>query len=128
MYADYYTSTGVPKKTNHHMFQTYADGSGGHFMYASMLAVVFSGSCFALTITIQSLDTFHVYIDPRRSLLLETDPAIKPRTQDDWESEADLSQWSGLLSPLTPQQKASPVAHCALSQICACPVRCRYLL
>ncbi|TWU77393.1 hypothetical protein ED733_006184 [Metarhizium rileyi] len=51
------------------------------------------------------------------SRLLENTPAIKPRTEDDWEAEDITGASSGLLSAITPQQKASPVAHCELSRI-----------
>ncbi|KAH8907820.1 hypothetical protein BR93DRAFT_911878 [Coniochaeta sp. PMI_546] len=63
------------------------------------------------------LDIFHVFANTRRSRLLENTSAIKPRTEDDWEPEDVSGASSGLLSAVTPQQKASPIAHCELSQI-----------
>ncbi|KIX03057.1 uncharacterized protein Z518_06607 [Rhinocladiella mackenziei CBS 650.93] len=64
-----------------------------------------------------SLDIFHVFVNTRRSRLLENTSAIKPRTEDDWEAEDVSEASSGLLSAVTPQQKASPVVHCELSRI-----------
>ncbi|GFP51862.1 fusaric acid cluster transcription factor FUB12 [Trichoderma asperellum] len=52
-----------------------------------------------------------------RSRLLENTSAIKPRTEDDWEAEDVSGVSSGLLSVVTPQQKALPVALCELSRI-----------
>ncbi|AEO63932.1 uncharacterized protein THITE_2141915 [Thermothielavioides terrestris NRRL 8126] len=66
-----------------------------------------------------SLDIFHVFANPRRSRLLEDTPAIKPRTEDDWEPEEVSDAPSGLLSPVTPQQRALPVVQCELSGIFA---------
>ncbi|KAE9369874.1 hypothetical protein N431DRAFT_345215 [Stipitochalara longipes BDJ] len=60
---------------------------------------------------------FHVFVNTRRSRLLENTSAIKPRTEDDWEAEDVSGTSSGLLSAVTPQQKASPVVHCELSRI-----------
>ncbi|KUJ21871.1 uncharacterized protein LY89DRAFT_637897 [Mollisia scopiformis] len=64
-----------------------------------------------------SLDIFHVFINTRRSRLLENTSVIMPRTEDDWEPEDASGASSGLLSAVTPQQKASPVVHCELAQI-----------
>ncbi|TRX95114.1 hypothetical protein FHL15_003806 [Xylaria flabelliformis] len=64
-----------------------------------------------------SLDIFHVFINTKRSRLLEDTPAIKPRTEDDWEPEDVSGASSDLLSALTPQQKALPVIYCELSRI-----------
>ncbi|KAF4614328.1 hypothetical protein G7Y89_g15409 [Cudoniella acicularis] len=63
------------------------------------------------------LDIFHVFVNTRHSRLLENTSAIKPRTEDDWEAEDVSGASSGLLSAVTPQQKASPVVHCELSRI-----------
>ncbi|OAL25836.1 hypothetical protein AYO20_10298 [Fonsecaea nubica] len=63
------------------------------------------------------LDIFNVFINTRRSRLLENTSAIKPRTEDDWEAEDIPAVSSGLLSAVTPQQKASPIVHCELSRI-----------
>ncbi|KAK7216836.1 hypothetical protein V2G26_004839 [Clonostachys chloroleuca] len=65
------------------------------------------------------LDVFHVFANTRRHRLLGNTPEIKPRTEDDWEAD-DLSAASsgGLLSAVTPQQKALPIIHCELSLIC----------
>ncbi|VUC35401.1 unnamed protein product [Clonostachys rosea] len=64
------------------------------------------------------LDVFHVSANTRRFRLLGDTSAIKPRTEDDWEAE-DLSAASsgGILSAVTPQQRALPVVHCELSLI-----------
>ncbi|KAI0854743.1 fungal-specific transcription factor domain-containing protein [Xylaria cubensis] len=64
-----------------------------------------------------SLDIFHVFINTKRSRLLEDTPAIKPRTEDDWEPEDVSGASLDLLSALTPQQKALPVIYCELSRI-----------
>ncbi|KAI1408883.1 fungal-specific transcription factor domain-containing protein [Hypoxylon sp. FL1857] len=64
-----------------------------------------------------SLDIFHVFVNTRRSRLLEDSPTIKPRTEDDWEAEDVSGASSGLLSAVTPQQKALPVVHCELFRI-----------
>lgn len=71
-----------------------------------------------LTIDAQFLDIFNVFVNTRRSRLLENTSAIKPRTEDDWETEDVSAASSGLLSAVTPQQKALPVALCELSRIC----------
>ncbi|KAK3048838.1 hypothetical protein LTR09_009733 [Extremus antarcticus] len=63
------------------------------------------------------LDIFHIFIDTRHSRLLESTSSVKPRTEDDWDAEDCSGASSGLLSALTPQQKASPVVHCELSRI-----------
>ncbi|KIW35708.1 uncharacterized protein PV07_02392 [Cladophialophora immunda] len=63
------------------------------------------------------LDIFHVFVNTRRSRLLEDTSAIKPRTEDDWEAEDVSGISSGLLSAVTPQQKAYPIVHCELSRI-----------
>ena len=90
-------------------------------MYAPLLVTVFcSFPAFVLTVATQSLDVFHVFVNTRRSRLLENTSAIKPRTEDDWETEDASEASSGLLSPLTPQQKAMPVVYCELSRIGAC--------
>ncbi|KAL7974302.1 fungal-specific transcription factor domain-containing protein [Trichoderma sp. SZMC 28014] len=67
--------------------------------------------------TLYFLDIFHVFSNPRRSRLLEDHPAIKPRTEDDWEEEDISGASSSLLSAVTPQQKALPVVYCELSRI-----------
>ncbi|KAK4234847.1 cutinase transcription factor 1 beta [Achaetomium macrosporum] len=64
-----------------------------------------------------SLDIFHVFVNTRRSRLLEDTSTIKPRTDDDWEVEVASEASSSLLSPVTPQQRALPVVHCELSGI-----------
>ncbi|CEJ91840.1 hypothetical protein VHEMI07528 [[Torrubiella] hemipterigena] len=64
-----------------------------------------------------SLDIFHVFINTRRSRLLENAFVIPPRTEDDWEEEDGIEASSGLLSPVTAQQRASPILHCELSRI-----------
>ncbi|KAI1737568.1 fungal-specific transcription factor domain-containing protein [Xylaria scruposa] len=64
-----------------------------------------------------SLDVFHVFVNTKRSRLLEDTPAIKLRTEDDWEVEDVSGASSDLLSALTPQQKALPVIYCELSRI-----------
>ncbi|KAI1137545.1 fungal-specific transcription factor domain-containing protein [Hypoxylon sp. FL0543] len=64
-----------------------------------------------------SLDIFHVFVNTRRSRLLEDTSAIKPRTEDDWEAEDVSAASSSLLSAVTPQQKALPVVYCELSRI-----------
>ena len=71
-----------------------------------------------LIIAMQSLDIFHVFCNNKRARLLENAPAIKPRTDDDWEAEDDSGASYGLLSAATPQQKALPVVYCELSRIC----------
>lgn len=74
-----------------------------------------------LNVVKQCLDVFHVFANTRRHRLLGNTPEIKPRTEDDWEAD-DLSAASsgGLLSAVTPQQKALPIIHCELSLICEC--------
>ncbi|KAH8124073.1 fungal-specific transcription factor domain-containing protein [Trichoderma asperelloides] len=67
--------------------------------------------------TLYFLDIFNVFVNTRRSRLLENTSAIKPRTEDDWEAEDVSGVSSGLLSVVTPQQKALPVALCELSRI-----------
>ncbi|RDL30386.1 uncharacterized protein BP5553_10264 [Venustampulla echinocandica] len=64
-----------------------------------------------------ALHIFHVFANTRRSRLLENTSAIKPRTEDDWEAEDVSGASFGLLSAVTPQQKALPVVHCELSRI-----------
>ncbi|KAF2228834.1 hypothetical protein EV356DRAFT_537744 [Viridothelium virens] len=64
-----------------------------------------------------SLDVFHVFVNTRRSRLLENTSAIKLRTEDDYEAEDVSGASSGLLSAITPQQRALPVVHCELAQI-----------
>ncbi|RFU35528.1 hypothetical protein B7463_g802, partial [Scytalidium lignicola] len=64
-----------------------------------------------------SIDIFHVFVNTRRSRLLENTSTIKPRTEDDWEAEEVSGASSSLLSAVTPQQKASPVVYCELSRI-----------
>ena len=66
------------------------------------------------------MDIFHVFLNPRRSCLLENSSDTKPRAEDDWEDENVSEGSSGLLSAITAQQKALPVALCELSQICPC--------
>jgi len=70
-----------------------------------------------LTTAAQSFDVFHVFLNTRHSQLLDTSSAIKPRTEDDWDTE-DVPDASGLLSVVTPQQRASPVVICELSRMC----------
>lgn len=72
------------------------------------------------TVATQFLDIFHVFVNTKRSRLLENTSEIKPRTEDDWEAEDVSGDSSGFLSAVTPQQKASPFVHCELSRICAC--------
>ncbi|KAK1249617.1 hypothetical protein MKX08_009620 [Trichoderma sp. CBMAI-0020] len=67
--------------------------------------------------TLYFLDIFNVFVNTRRSRLLENTSAIKPRTEDDWETEDVSGASSSLLSAVTPQQKALPVALCELSRI-----------
>ncbi|CAH0057678.1 unnamed protein product [Clonostachys solani] len=64
------------------------------------------------------LDVFHVFANTGRFRLVGNTSAIRPRTEDDWEAD-DLSAASsgGILSTVTPQQKALPIAHCELSLI-----------
>ncbi|KAM0454498.1 hypothetical protein ACHAPV_008369 [Trichoderma viride] len=52
-----------------------------------------------------------------RSRVFENTSAIKPRTEDDWETEDVSGASSDLLSAVTPQQRALPVALCELSRI-----------
>lgn len=66
----------------------------------------------------QYLDVFHVYANPRRSRLLNYSPEIDPRTEDDWEIEEVAATAASFLPAITPQQKAVPVVHCELSQLC----------
>lgn len=88
-------------------------------MYVCLLAVASYSSHFMLKIWLQSIDTFYVSVNSRRSRLIEDHPAIKPRTKDDWDEEDRLEAISGLLLVVTPQQEASPVVYCELSRICA---------
>ena len=57
-------------------------------------------------------------MDTSRSLLLGDIPATKLQMEDIWEEENASGPTCGLLSAVTPQQKASFVAHCELSRIC----------
>ena len=89
-------------------------------MYVPLLVNVLDSSCFMLIMVTQSLDIFHVFINTRRSRLLENASTIKPRTEDDWEA-GDVSETSSsLLSPVTPQQRALPVVLYEMSRICTC--------
>ncbi|KAI9713834.1 MAG: hypothetical protein M1820_000564 [Bogoriella megaspora] len=63
------------------------------------------------------LDIFNVFVNIRRSRLLDDTSAIKPRTEDDWEADDISGASSGFVSAVTPQQKASPVVLCELSRI-----------
>lgn len=56
-------------------------------------------------------------VNTRRSRLLEGTLPINPRTEDDGEEEDVAEESSSLLSPVTPQQSALPVAQCKLSRI-----------
>nr|POE90156.1 fusaric acid cluster transcription factor fub12 [Quercus suber] len=67
--------------------------------------------------TLYSLDVFHISVDTRRSRLLRNTSAIQPRAEDDWELDDVSGALSDLLPTVIPQQKASPVLHCELSQI-----------
>ncbi|KAI9673726.1 MAG: hypothetical protein M1822_009588 [Bathelium mastoideum] len=63
------------------------------------------------------LDILHVFINTRRSRIFENTSAIVPTMEDYWEAEDISGASSGLLSAITPQQKASPVVLCELCQI-----------
>lgn len=89
-------------------------------MYVPLLVTVFCFPYIMFTIAMQSLDIFHISVNIRRSRLLENTSTIKVRTEDDWEAEDVPEASSGLLSPVTPQQRSLPVVHCELSRICAC--------
>lgn len=60
---------------------------------------------------------FHVFVNTRRSRLLEDTPGIKPRSEDDWEADDISTESPGLLSAITTQQKVTPVVQCELSRI-----------
>lgn len=65
----------------------------------------------------QSIDVFCTFANLRRPRLLEDTSSIPNRTEDDVEADAMVEASAGLLSALTPQQKAMPVVHCELSLI-----------
>ncbi|KAK4503089.1 hypothetical protein PRZ48_006516 [Zasmidium cellare] len=70
--------------------------------------------------TLFSLDVFHVFVNTRRTRLLEDTPGIKPikpRSEDDYEAEDVPLDSSGLLPAITPQQKLMPVLLCGLCRI-----------
>ncbi|KAL1862657.1 hypothetical protein Daus18300_008455 [Diaporthe australafricana] len=65
-----------------------------------------------------TLDIFHVFLNIRRSRLLEDSPKIDFRMEDDWKDEDVSGGCSSLLAPVTPQQMASPVVFYEMSRIC----------
>ncbi|KAF2171706.1 hypothetical protein M409DRAFT_63319 [Zasmidium cellare ATCC 36951] len=69
-----------------------------------------------------SLDVFHVYVNTRRMRLLEDATGIKPRSDEDCETDDDDSNASpGLLSALTLQQKMAPIIQ---SDLCRTAGEC----
>lgn len=78
-------------------------------------------STSVLTTPAKSLDVFHVYVNTRRMRLLEDATGIKPRSDEDCETDDDSDASSDLLSALTLQQKMAPIIQ---SDLCRTAGEC----